>query len=205
MFTGIVQGKAELIVKTGDHNLSHLSFRFPPNSLQDIQNGASIALNGTCLTVTDFNINENTASFDAISETLKLTNLSQLQPGDLVNFERAAKIGDEIGGHLMSGHIHSSLTISEIEKTNGNYTINFEISEAIKPYILSKGYVGLNGCSLTIGEVKEDSFCVHLIPETLNITTFSEASVGDLVNLELDSQTQTIVDTVRHYMAHHNN
>lgn len=205
MFTGIVQGKAELISKTGDQNLSHLIFRFPPGSLDQIQKGASIALNGTCLTVTGFDSNKHTATFDAIFETLNLTNLSQLKTGDEVNFERAAKIGDEIGGHLMSGHIHSTLTISRIEKSPENCSLYLEIDDAIKPYFLAKGFVGINGCSLTIGEVTDNFFSVHLIPETLHITTFGNISVGDKVNLELDSQTQAIVDTVRRYIAHQNN
>jgi riboflavin synthase len=201
MFTGIVQGQATLVSKTGTSNLSHFCFRFPQGSLDQISEGASIAINGTCLTVTGFDLNESTANFDAIAETLRLTNLGSLSPGDNVNYERAAKIGDEIGGHLMSGHIHSSPSITNIENTTENSTFFINIHEEIRPYILSKGFVGLNGCSLTIGEVTKEYFTVHLIPETLKITTFSTLREGDRVNLELDSQTQTIVDTVSRLLS----
>lgn len=201
MFTGIVQGQAELISVEGDQNLRHFHFQFPDGSLEKVQKGGSIAINGTCLTVTGFDSAENKAQFDAIAETLKLTNLSTLKVGDFVNFERAAKIGDEIGGHLMSGHIHSCVTINKILKSNENCSVYFQLEEACKPYILAKGFVGLNGCSLTVGEVSEDFFNVHLIPETLEITTFGRLKIGDKVNLEIDSQTQAIVDTVERYMA----
>lgn len=201
MFTGIVQGQTTLINKTGDENLSTLTFQFPEQSLNNIREGASIAINGTCLTVTGFDLNLQTANFDAIAETLRLTNIGDLQIGDKVNFERAAKIGDEIGGHLMSGHIHSSLTILKTERTTKNCTLFLNMTHEIKPFILSKGFVGLNGCSLTIGEVTENFFTVYLIPETLKITTFGELSAGDKVNLELDSQTQTIVETVARVLA----
>ena len=201
MFTGIVQGQATLINKTGDQNLSTLTFRFPPASLSNIQEGASIAINGTCLTVTGFDLKHQTATFDAIAETLKLTNLGDLTKGDSVNFERAARIGDEIGGHLMSGHIHSSLPILDIKSTDKNCTLYIKLKHEIKPYILNKGFVGLNGCSLTIGEVTEEYFTVYLIPETLKITTFGKLSAGDNVNLELDSQTQAIVQTVERVLA----
>lgn len=201
MFTGIVQGQASLISKKGDEQLTRLKFRFPECGLNNIQEGASIAINGTCLTVTEFDLKQQTADFDAIAETLKATNLGDLTEGSQVNFERAAKIGDEIGGHLMSGHIHSSLPILKIDKTATNCTFFLKMSDRIKPYILSKGFVGLNGCSLTIGEASDVYFTVHLIPETLKITTFGRLSPGDKVNLELDSQTQAIVETVERVLA----
>jgi riboflavin synthase len=197
MFTGIVQGQATLIENKGNDQLRHFRFRFPENSLADIVKGASIAINGTCLTVTGFDLSLNTADFDAIDETLRLTNLNKLTMGDKVNFERAARIGDEIGGHLMSGHIHTTITVLKIKKTPDNCRLNLQLPENVKPYILPKGFVGLNGCSLTIGDVSKDSFSIHLIPETLSRTTFGSLSAGDALNLELDSQTQTIVDTVQ--------
>jgi riboflavin synthase len=201
MFTGIVQGQATLTDRTGNDQLSHLQFSFPEGALAGINKGASIAINGTCLTVTAFDLTLHTAAFDAIAETLRLTNLRHLKIGDQVNFERAAKIGEEIGGHLMSGHIHAAIKILKIEKTSENCQLFLQLTEQIQPYILPKGFVGLNGCSLTIGEVKKDCFTVHLIPETLEITTFGLLSEGDTVNLELDSQTQTIVDTVQRILS----
>tara|TARA_R110000850_G_scaffold11511_1_gene39396 strand:+ start:115 stop:732 length:618 start_codon:yes stop_codon:yes gene_type:complete len=201
MFTGIVQGQAILSHKKGDNRLTTFTFNFPKDALMNIKGGASIAINGTCLTVTDFNLSENTACFDAIEETLHLTNLGELKIQQKVNFERAAKFGDEIGGHLMSGHIHSSVELIDIIKTPGNCSLYLKLNKDIKPYLLNKGFVGLNGCSLTIGATTNEYFSVHLIPETLNITTFGQLDIGDKVNLELDSQTQAIVDTVEKILA----
>tara|TARA_R110002072_G_scaffold172728_5_gene327069 strand:+ start:12538 stop:13155 length:618 start_codon:yes stop_codon:yes gene_type:complete len=201
MFTGIVQGQATLAYKKNNNASSSFIFNFPSNTLKQIQKGASIAINGTCLTVTDYDIEKGTANFDAIEETLRLSNLGLLAIGDPVNFERAAKFGDEIGGHVMSGHIHSCLKIRKIEKTLENCRIYFELTNEIKPYILNKGFVGLNGCSLTIAEVTETYFSIHLIPETLHLTTFGKLSEKEVVNLEIDSQTQAIVDTVKRILS----
>jgi len=201
MFTGIVQGIAEVIQIKGNEQLKTFHLRFPNKSLSGIQQGASIAINGTCLTVTEFDLSSDKAYFDVINETLKLTNLDSLTTGSRVNFERAAAIGDEIGGHLMSGHIHDTAQISQIEQDSDNCTIYFTTPPSYLKYLLSKGFVGLNGCSLTLGKVEFDKFCVHLIPETLNVTTFGSLKVGDNVNLEIDSQTQSIVDTVERVLA----
>jgi len=196
MFTGIVQGTARIQSINGSEKLKSFSFKFPPDSLCSLQRGASIAINGTCLTVTQFNAEALTACFDVMNETLLTTNLNTLKIGDDVNFERAAKIGDEIGGHLMSGHIHACVTVNRIVHAEGNCTIYFDMPQPYHAYLLEKGFVGLNGCSLTLGEVRADEFCVHLIPETLALTIFGQTKEGDLVNLEIDHQTQCIVDTV---------
>lgn len=200
MFTGIVQGIAIISEITGSDSLKTLLISFPEDALRKVSKGASIAINGTCLTVTSFDQDKNIASFDVMLETLKLTNLATLAPGSKVNFERAASIGDEIGGHLMSGHIHSSVEILDVAASNEAYSITFKTPSKLGKYLLSKGFVGLNGCSLTIGEASVDTFNVHLIPETLAVTTFGDLKPGDKVNLEIDPQTQTIVDTVERVM-----
>ena len=164
-----------------------------------LQTGASVAHNGCCLTVTE--TDGRTARFDLMAETLDKTNLGRLKAGDLVNLERAARFGDEIGGHLMSGHITATTEILLIERTEHNTTMHFALPAALKPYILPKGFVGLDGCSLTIGSVGEDSFCVHLIPETLRRTLFGTRQAGDTVNVEIDPQTQAVVDTVGRILA----
>ena len=122
--------------------------------------------------------------------------MATLNKGDEVNFERAAKFGDEIGGHLMSGHIHTTVKISRVIQSKDNQSIYFETPHEYQHYLFSKGFAGLNGCSLTLGEVNDNEFSVHLIPETLEMTTFKDSAEGELVNLEIDSQTQSIVDTV---------
>lgn len=171
----------------------------PEDMAGGLQTGASVAHNGCCLTVTE--TDGRTARFDLMAETLDKTNLGRLKAGDLVNLERAARFGDEIGGHLMSGHITATTEILLIERTEHNTTMHFALPAALKPYILPKGFVGLDGCSLTIGSVGEDSFCVHLIPETLRRTLFGTRQAGDTVNLEIDPQTQAVVDTVGRILA----
>ena len=171
----------------------------PEDMAGGLQTGASVAHNGCCLTVTE--ADGRTARFDLMAETLDKTNLGRLKAGDLVNLERAARFGDEIGGHLMSGHITATTEILRIERTEHNTTMHFALPAALKPYILPKGFVGLDGCSLTIGSVGEDSFCVHLIPETLRRTLFGTRQAGDTVNVEIDPQTQAVVDTVGRILA----
>ena len=164
----------------------------PEDMAGGLQTGASVAHNGCCLTVTE--TDGRTARFDLMAETLDKTNLGRLKAGDLVNLERAARFGDEIGGHLMSGHITATTEILRIERTEHNTTMHFALPAALKPYILPKGFVGLDGCSLTIGSVGEDSFCVHLIPETLRRTLFGTRQAGDTVNLEIDPQSHLLLD-----------
>jgi len=201
MFTGIVQGTAEVIACRRHEGFMQLELKLPAGRADALEAGASIAVNGTCLTVTSFqNCN---VCFDLIDTTLESTNLGELKPGGRVNFERAARIGDEIGGHLMSGHILCCARISRIESTEHNHHIHFEIPKAAAPYLLPKGFVGLNGCSLTLAEVDSEhgEFSISLIPETLSQTTFGSLQPGSRVNLEVDPQTQAIVDTVNLYMA----
>jgi len=201
MFTGIVQGQARVINIEGGNKLKTFTIEFPEESLLKLQTGASIAINGTCLTVTNFCLKKNQASFDAIDATLTLTNLHLLKVNSLVNFERAAAMGDEIGGHLMSGHIHATCTVTRIEKTLENCTLYFSYPPQFQKYLLPKGFVGINGCSLTLGEGVDTEFCVHLIPETLKVTGFGAAKIGTIFNLEIDHQTQTIVDTIERILS----
>ena len=200
MFTGIVQGMGRVVsVEQPATDFRTHTVELPEDMAGGLQTGASVAHNGCCLTVTE--TDGRTARFDLMAETLDKTNLGRLKAGDLVNLERAARFGDEIGGHLMSGHITATTEILLIERIEHNTTMHFALPAALKPYILPKGFVGLDGCSLTIGNVGEDSFCVHLIPETLRRTLFGTRQAGDTVNLEIDPQTQAVVDTVGRILA----
>ncbi len=200
MFTGIIQDKrpvAELIEK---QDLVTLKLDMTDPQRDGLKPGVSVAVNGVCLTVTG--VEGNLVNFDIMMETLRVTNLKQLQQGSIVNIERAARFGDEVGGHPLSGHIHDRVEIESIETPENNCVITFRFDPRWQDYLQPKGYVALNGASLTIGETVEDGrFCVYLIPETLSITTFGDAKVGDKVNLEIDSQTQAIVNTVRRMLA----
>ncbi|MGN6983714.1 riboflavin synthase subunit alpha [Neisseria sp. P0008.S010] len=200
MFTGIVQGMGRVVsIEQPAADFRTHTVELPGDMAGGLQTGASVAHNGCCLTVTE--TDGRTARFDLMAETLDKTNLGRLKAGDLVNLERAARFCDEIGGHLMSGHITATTEILRIERTEHNTTMHFALPAALKPYILPKGFVGLDGCSLTIGNVGEDSFCVHLIPETLRRTLFGTRQAGDTVNLEIDPQTQAVVDTVGRILA----
>lgn len=195
MFTGIVQGKLPIAEIKQFNEFATFIFEFPAHLLTGLNIGASVAFNGTCLTVRTLEANK--VSFDVMVQTLKVTNLGQQQAGSIVNVERAARFGDEIGGHLLSGHIMRTVKVLEVKDTELNRVVWFELPEELAPYILDKGFVALNGCSLTIAEVQADRFAVYLIPETRDVTTFGEVQVGDEINLEVDSQTQAVVETVK--------
>ena len=195
MFTGIVQGLGE-VTQIQDHGgIRCLQVRLPTGRDQGLETGASVAINGVCLTVVGWD--QHGVEFDVIDETLRLTNLGDLKVGHVVNVERAACFGDEIGGHVLSGHIHGLVQVTEVVETDANLAVWWAVPEALKKYVLLKGYVSLNGCSLTVGDAERDGqLSIHLIPETRELTTFGRVKVGDSLNLEIDSQTQAIVDTV---------
>jgi len=199
MFTGIVQGTAEVVAIEEKQQFRVHVLRLPTELLPGIELGASIAHNGCCLTVT--RVDGDLVSFDLMQETLRVTNLGGLKVGDRVNIERAAKFGDEIGGHSMSGHIIALAEVLEVIDTPNNRTVWFRLPAEYTRYVFTKGYIGIDGCSLTIGEVKDSAFCVHLIPETLQRTNLAWRKAGDAINIEIDPQTQAIVDTVERVMA----
>ena len=200
MFTGIVQGigRISAVHAPAPDFRTHI-VELPEAMAHQLQIGASVSNNGCCLTITE--IDGRRVCFDVMAETLKKTNLGELSIGSSVNIERAARIGDEIGGHLMSGHVSTVTRITRIEESEHNKTVWFALPAELKPYILPKGFAGLDGCSLTIGEVSDSEFNVHLIPETLRMTLFGVKQVGDSVNIEIDPQTQAVVDTVARILA----
>lgn len=203
MFTGIVQGTGLVVAIEEKSNFRTHVVELPMDMLPELALGASVAHNGCCLTVT--HIEGNRVSFDLMKETLRLTNLGDINVGDKVNLERAAKFSDEIGGHLMSGHIICTAEIAKIYTSENNRQIWFRMpSEDLMKYVLHKGFIGIDGISLTIGEVVGNRFCVHLIPETLSRTTLGKKRLGHRVNIEIDPQTQAVVDTVERVLAQRN-
>ncbi|UDG81124.1 Riboflavin synthase [Candidatus Hartigia pinicola] len=195
MFTGIVQETAIILsIIERTHFRTHI-MQFTPKLLVKLQKGASVAHNGCCLTVTK--IDNEKVSFDLIKETLKLTNLGMLQVGDSVNIERPAKYGDEIGGHIVSGHVMTTAKISKIFTSENNYQLWLSIYDKSQmKYIFHKGFITIDGISVTIGNVINNDFCVNLIPETLASTTLGKKRLNDQINIEIDLQTQIIVNTV---------
>ncbi|MBK5072952.1 riboflavin synthase subunit alpha [Budviciaceae bacterium CWB-B4] len=202
MFTGIVQGTAPVVEIEEKANFRVHKMKFPAELLPGLETGASVSHNGCCLTVTE--VNGDIVSFDLMKETLRVTNLGALSVGSNVNLERAAKFGDEIGGHLMSGHVMCQAEIMKILISENNRQIWFKMPEDLMKYVLNKGFIGIDGISLTIGEVVKSRFCVYLIPETLERTTLGKKRLGDTVNIEIDPQTQAVVDTVERVLASKN-
>jgi len=197
MFTGIVQGRGEVVALSGDE-LVRLVVRVP--SVEGLTRGASIAINGVCLTAVEWQ--DHDVSFDVIGETLRVTNLGALKPGDAVNVERAARYGDEIGGHLLSGHVHAMARVVRLEEQGENLAVTLQVDPELGRYLMPKGYVALDGCSLTLGpQIDNGQFQVFLIPETREVTVIESRAVGDTINLEIDTQTQAIVDTVERVLA----
>ncbi|WP_455648210.1 riboflavin synthase subunit alpha [Lonepinella koalarum] len=200
MFTGIVQGIAQIYSIIEKTDFRTHTIKMPQELLADLQLGASVAHNGVCLTVTK--VENDLVSFDLMTETLRITNLGELKVGDGVNIERAMKFGSEVGGHLLSGHVYCTAKIIERKPSENNLQIWFELPNFdVMKYILTKGFIAVDGISLTIGEVKQNQFCVNLIPETMERTIIAKKNVGDRVNIEIDPQTQAIVDTVERYLA----
>lgn len=200
MFTGIVQGMGTVVaIEKPSVDFRRHIIELPETMADHLHIGASIANNGCCLTITK--IEERCVHFDLMAETLAKTNLGLLKVGDKVNLERAARFGDEIGGHIMSGHILTQTEILAIHESEYHKTLWIMLPEQLKPYLLEKGFIGLDGCSLTIGRVTEQYLSVHLIPETLQRTLFGSRIVGDKINVEIDAQTQAIVDTVKKLLS----
>lgn len=196
MFTGIVQASLPLASLEKKPGLYSFSLHFNDVLREELELGASVAINGVCFTVTSIQGDE--VSFEAIEETIGLTNIKHLQPGTVVNVERSARAGAEIGGHPMSGHITGTARVKVVEDTENNRRIRFQTQCHWIKYMFHKGFLALNGASLTVADIdkKSGEFSVALIPETLKRTNFSLLSEGDEVNVEVDYQTQVIVDTV---------
>lgn len=201
MFTGIVQGSFPLIEVERKPGLLSLVIELPAALIEGLEIGASVSTDGVCLTVTT--IEQQRVFFDVMQQTLSLTTLGDMQVGDYVNIERSAKQGVEIGGHIVSGHVDGIATVVAIEQPANNYFVTYRVSVEKMKYIFSKGFVGLNGCSLTVAEANktEQTFTVCYIPETLRMTTHGKKKVGDRVNFEVDRQTQAIVDTVERFLT----
>jgi riboflavin synthase len=198
MFTGIVQGVAQVAAITDRPGLRSFRLKFPQGFAQDLAIGASVACDGVCLTVTSFN-GADEADFDVMQQSLNLTTLGTVPQGGELNVERAARDGAEIGGHPLSGHVDFKATLVSIRQPENNYVLRFQVPDPWMRYVFAKGYIAINGASLTVAEAnrREGWFEVWLIPETLRMTTFGRKQLGDPFNIEIDRSTQVFVDTVR--------
>ena len=200
MFTGIVTEQGVVSSVKSNRGYSSISIKCSKKFLKGLKKGASVAVNGVCLT--SKKDSSEMLQFDVIDETLSLTNLKQIKKGTKVNLERSMTVKTEIGGHLLSGHIHCEGTISKITKvSNQTKDMLITLPSKMMKYIFYKGYIGINGCSLTIGKVNKNSFFIHLIPETLKITNLDELSEKSKVNIEIEQSTLITVESVEKIIA----
>ncbi|MDB9813006.1 riboflavin synthase subunit alpha [Gammaproteobacteria bacterium] len=198
MFTGIVSAKGLVQKIQNNAGFATIVIKAPKGFSKNLRRGASVAVNGVCLTVkrgaTD------SLEFDVIAETLDKTNLKLLIKGEKINLERSMQANSEIGGHLVSGHIHGVGVVKSINDRGQTKDLKIQAPASLMQYLFYKGYVGLNGCSLTIGKVFKSSFNIHLIPETIKVTNFQKMKKGDLINIEIDQTAINMVETIKKIM-----
>jgi riboflavin synthase len=204
MFTGIVQGVAQVAAIQDAPGLRRFTLALPAGFGAGLAVGASVACDGACLTVTRLHgdaASPAAADFDVMQQTLALTTLGGLAEGAPLNVERAAAEGAEVGGHVLSGHVDFMGTIAAVRRPENNHVLTIAVPAPWMRYLFAKGYVAVNGASLTIAEARREpdgsgAFDVWLIPETLRMTTFGAKREGERVHVEIERQTQVIVDTV---------
>lgn len=198
MFTGIVAGRAQVVLVTAVGGRVDLSIDLG-SLATGLQLGASVAVDGVCLTAVE--TDDVRVKFQVVTETLRRTTLGTLGEGDWVNVERSYRVGDEVGGHEVAGHVAGTGLIAAVHTSSGETAMRIDVTSDWMKYILPKGFVAIDGASLTIGETGEAAFWLHLIPETLARTSLGAKGVGSRVNVELDARTVAIVDTVERVMA----
>jgi riboflavin synthase len=198
MFTGIVQAVAQVAAVADRPGLRSFTLAFPPGFCEGLAIGASVAVDGVCLTVTA-RVGADAASFDVMQQSLALTTLGTLAVGSRANVERAARENAEIGGHPLSGHVDFQARVATIRRPENNHVLRIAVPPQWMRYIFAKGYIAVNGASLTVAEADRRAgwFEVWLIPETLRMTTFGEKAEGSALNIEIERSTQVMVDTVR--------
>ncbi|MBM5789869.1 riboflavin synthase subunit alpha [Candidatus Parcubacteria bacterium] len=204
MFTGIIRGKFPIVRLEDKPGLRQFDIALSAELAEGLTCGASISVDGVCLTAA--RIDGTTVGFDAMEETLRKTTIGELTQGNTVNVERSARMGDEIGGHVMSGHVSTMAQIVAVEESQNNKAMKFQVAPEWMRYIFSKGFIGLDGASLTVvdADTQAGTFQVWFIPETLRLTRFGEKGRGDRVNVEIDAMTQTVVETTQRVLSEKN-
>jgi len=184
MFTGIVQRLGNITEIKMEGTAGRITMA--PNRPFDkpIGLGDSIAVNGTCLTVAA--IDGEKLMFDVLGETFDKTNLGDKKPGDLVNLEQALALGDTLGGHIVTGHVDNTGTVAKVEEVGRDFKFTIECSRDMLMLMVYKGSISIDGISLTVAELTDNGFIVHIIPHTIQETDMSEFKVGTKVNLEAD-------------------
>jgi len=184
MFTGIVQRLGHISSIKMDGTAGRITMRPNRPFDQKINLGDSIAVNGVCLTVAAMDGED--LMFDVLAETFDKTNLGDKTPGDLVNLEPALALGDTLGGHIVTGHVDGTGVVANIEQTGRDFKFTIECSRDLQMLMVYKGSIALDGISLTVAELTDSGFVVHIIPHTIQETDMSEFKVGTKINLEAD-------------------
>lgn len=190
MFTGIIQ-KLGTIVEVDTQAASGALILACTPWTRPYELGESIAINGVCLSVVE--ARADTLRFDVLQETFRKTNLGALRPGSVVNLERALRYGDALGGHLVSGHVDAVGKVLRVDAVGRDRRVEIELPETLRSTVVPKGSIACDGISLTVAELFDESFAVHLIPATLQDTYWSELEVGMPVNLESDQVCKIVV------------
>ena len=201
MFTGIVEGKADVMRVEFENGNMRLSVR-PGTKSRLPGKGESISINGVCLTVCS--ITKSALSFDVVAETLRRTNLGLLEKGSRVNYERSMKSSDLIGGHLVTGHIDGTGTVKRVLPEGGSTRMDIAVPKQLGSMISEKGFVAVDGASLTPAKVTDRGFTVYLIPETRRLTMFQSREKGDIVNIEVDLFAKYVKKFVEAHMSERN-
>lgn len=199
MYSGITRGTRQVVEERSVEGRLDLVIDLGSELSAGLELGASVAIDGVCLTVAG--LDGTRVLFQVIPETLERSTLGGLEIGASVNVERSCRVGDEMGGHEVSGHITGTGRIASIQQEGGRFDLRVAVPPEWMKYIQPKGFVAVDGSSLTVGDTYPDGFDLHLIPETLRLTNFGNKSVGDRVNIELDRRTVAIVDTVERVLA----
>jgi len=195
MYSGITRGLFSVVALEPRDGVTRFSVELSPELAHDAQIGASVAVDGVCLTLVERT--GTRLSFEVIAETQSLTTLGEMHVGRKVSIERSAKVGDELGGHDVYGHAIGTGKIVKTERVGEQLDLTIEVPASWMKFILHKGFIALDGSSLTVGDVDPAGrFDVHLIPETQRLTNFANKRVGDRINVELDPRTVAIVETV---------
>lgn len=194
MYTGIVQAVAQISNIERHDGFTTFTIGMPERLMEDLKIGASVSVEGVCLSVTS--IDGCSVTFDAMDATLDRTNLGSRTKDGRVNIERSAKPTDENGGHNIAGHIATTAELVSAKFEMPGAHIRFRVPAEWSKYVFKRGYLAVNGASLTVAEADDHEFTINLIPETLRQTTFPDYRVGDKLNIEVDHQTMVMVDVV---------
>ena len=199
MFTGLIEEIGEVVALTRDGDSARLTVR-GPLAVSDASHGASIAVNGLCLTVVEQTDDAFTA--DVMEVSLRMSQLGDLAVGDRVNLERAAQVGDRLGGHIVQGHVDGTATVVETEDGDAWRRVRLTLDDDLAPFVARKGSITLQGVSLTVSGLSDEDepeqwLEVSLIPETLEATTLGALAPGDRVNVETDVVARHVARMLR--------